>query len=308
MLLPIVLAFFGAGGATAKIAQPQPRIAGQLLTGAPASSTERLVFNARSSTAYLNELESFLSETAVADSYATLLKTFSDVASEEGVASAPSGNLVDIAYDWIDRNEWKFFVRLEVDFPAFEALFEAAKKDSVYRAVAAASLIYGGQGILDFKHNVPDYIDSVHQQQDFQSIKFSPQNKKHTQWAYRLALRQVDLQMARYRVALAYLERLGIDDRLLQKKAGEEQNPRLRAILLHYADLLRSEAERVPGSDDFRLRIAILLSDVERSSPELVRAVLRIGEKNKQVIFNEEMTSYDADCAAFRFLVEQPSD
>jgi len=271
-----------------------------------------LIFNAKRSTAFLKELKSFLSQLPeynrgnkqVTDPYAHLVETFTDAAAREGVAATPTGNLVDLAYDWIDRGEWKYFVRLEVDFDGFEALFDTAKEDSLYRDIAVACLIYGGQGVLDFKRNVPDYIDDMRQQQAFQTAKFEPRNKKQVRWAYRLAAQQVNLQLSRYRMALGYLQSRGIDGITLQKKAEAETRPQLRAILLHYSELLRSEAEHLEGSEDFQLRIAILLSDVEREFPEVVTAILRIGEKNKQVVLDRSTNAFDADSAAFRFLVE----
>jgi hypothetical protein len=270
-----------------------------------------LIFNAKHSTAFLEELKSFLKplpeynagHKQIADPYAHLVETFGDVALQEGVAATPSGNLLDLAYDWIDRGEWKYFVRLEVDFDAFEALFDSAKEDSLYRDVTAACLIYGGQGIRDFKRNVPDYIDLIHERQEFPAAKFDPRNKKHVRWAYRLAAQQVNLQLARYRTALAYLHSRGIDGDTLQKRAEAEQRPRLRAILQHYSELLRSEALRIEGSDDFQLRLAILLSDVERESPEVVTAVLKIGERNKHVVLDRKTNTFDAESAAFHFLV-----
>jgi hypothetical protein len=80
--------------------------------------------------------------------------------------------------------------------------------------------------------------------------------------------------------------------------------PHFRAFCLHYAELLRCEIERAEGANDFQLRIAILLSDVERESPDVVTAILRIGEKNKQVVFDRKTNAFDADPAVFRFLVE----
>ena len=280
-----------------------------LVAGRPATATEHLVFNAKRSTTFLKGLKSFLSalpepnSSNERDPYARLVAAFSDAAWREGVAGTPSGNLVDLAYDWIDRGKWKYFVRLEVDFDAFEALFDSAKEDSFYRDVTVACLIYGGQGILDFKRNVPDYIDRLHEQQAFQTAKFEPRNKRQVRWAYRLAVQQVDVQLARYRTALAYLHSRGIDADTLQEKAEAEQRPQFRAILLHYAELLRCETKRVERSDDFQLRLAILLSDVERESPDVVTAILRIGEKNKQVVFNRKTNAFDADPEAFRFLI-----
>ena len=308
LLLTLFLAFFGADSAHLNTAPEQPRITGTLIAGRSGSSAERLIFNAKSSTAFLDQLASFVSSAAVDDPYAQLVKTVDDTAAKEGVASTPSGNLADLAYDWIDQNEWKYFVRLEVDLPAFEELFEAAKEDPLYRDVALASLIYGGQGILDFKRNVREYIDDVQQQHDFQSIKFKPQDKKDAQWAFRLMARQVDAQFSRYRPALAYLHSRAIDENALQQRAQKEQNPRLKAILLHYAELMHAESQHISGSGDLRLRIAIVLSDVERDSPETVFAVLRVGEKNKQVVFDKEMKSFDADCGAFRFLLNELSE
>jgi hypothetical protein len=310
LVLTGFLALLSAGGAASAVTTPKPHIAGSLVGGRLAASTEHLIFNAKRSTTFIKELKSFLSvlprDTAsnkqIADPYAHLIETFSDAAAQEGAAATPSGNLVDLAYDWIDRGQWKYFVRLEVDFDAFEALFDTAKEDSLYRDVTAASLIYGGQGILDFKRNVPDYIDQVHEQQAFQTAKFEPRNKKQVRWAHRLAAQQVDLQLARYRTALAYLHGRGIDRNTLQKKAEAELRPQLKAILLHYAELLRCETERAEGANDFQLRIAILLSDVEREFPDVVTAVLRIGERNKQVVFDRKTNAFDADTAAFRFL------
>ncbi len=267
----------------------------------PIPSAERLIFDARSSTRFLSELTEFLSKTTVVAPYAQLVETFSDAASKEGVASAPAGNLVDLAYDWIDRDEWKYFVRLEVDLPGFQALFEAAKNEPLYRDVAVASLIYGGQGILDFKRKVPDYIDDVHQQEDFQAIKFKPQSKKDAEWACRLAAHDVERQQTRYRAALEYLHSRGIEADTLEQRAKDEHSTALNAILLHYAELMGS-------TDDLHLRIAILLSDVERDSPAVINAVLRIGEKNKQVVFDAANKTFDADYAAFRFLLQQPSE
>jgi hypothetical protein len=312
LILTGFLALLNTGHAPSQVTPPRSHIAGALGAGRPGASTEHLIFNAKRSTTFLKELKSFLgllpesnaSSKQIADPYARLMETFSGAASQEGVAATPSGNLVDLAYDWIDRGEWKYFVRLEVDFDAFGALFDSAKEDSLYRDVTAACLIYGGQGILDFKRNVPDYIDAMHQQQAFQTAKFEPRNKKQARWAYRLAAQQVDLRLARYRTALAYLHSRGIDGITLRKKAEVEQRPGLRAILLHYAELLRRETERVGGADDFQLRIAILLSDVEREFPDVVTAVLRIGENNKQVVFDRRTNTFDADPAAFRFLVE----
>jgi hypothetical protein len=103
---------------------------------------------------------------------------------------------------------------------------------------------------------------------------------------------------------MAFLRSRGIDADTLRKKAGVEQRPRLKEILLHYADLLRCEAERVQASNDFQLRIAILLSDVEREFPEVVIAVLKIGERNKQVVLDKSTGAFEADYATFRFLVE----
>jgi len=308
LFLTVFWAFFGASGAPPKAVPEQPHISGTLIASVAASSTERLIFNAKTSTAFVNELTSFLSGTEVAGPFASLVNTLTETALTEGVASTPSGNLTDLAYDWIDRNEWKYFVRLEIDLPAFEALLQAAKKDGIYRDVAVASLIYGGQGIADFKRKVPDYIDDVHQQQEFQETKFKPQNKKDAQWAYRLAARQVELQLARYRTALAYLHSRGIDAPTLDQRANDEQNLQLKAILLHYSELMRAESQHFPGSDDLGLRIAILLSDVERDSPEIVSAVLRIGEKNKQVVFDAERKTFEADSGAFQFLLDQPLD
>jgi hypothetical protein len=311
LILTGFLALLSTGHAPSQVTAPRSHIAGALVAGRPGASTEHLIFNAKRSTTFLKELKSFwgllpesnASNKQIADPYARLMETFGDAALREGIAAASSGNLVDLAYDWIDRGEWKYFVRLEVDFDAFEALFESAKEDSLYRDVTAACLIYGGQGILDFKRNVPDYIDDMHQQQAFQTAKFEPRNKKQVRWAYRLAAQQVDMQLARYRTALAYLRSRGIDANTLRKKAEAEPRSQLGAILLHYAEFLRWENERVGGADDFQLRIAILLSDVEREFPDLVTAVLRIGESNKQVVFDRRTNTFDADPAAFRFLV-----
>jgi len=311
LLLTGFLVLLSAGLAPSQVTPPKSHIAGPLVTGGPASA-EHLIFNAKRSTAFLKELKSFLSQLPeynrgnkqVTDPYAHLVETFTDAAAREGVAATPTGNLVDLAYDWIDRGEWKYFVRLEVDFDGFEALFDTAKEDSLYRDIAVACLIYGGQGVLDFKRNVPDYIDDMRQQQAFQTAKFEPRNKKQVRWAYRLAAQQVNLQLSRYRMALGYLQSRGIDGITLQKKAEAETRPQLRAILLHYSELLRSEAEHLEGSEDFQLRIAILLSDVEREFPEVVTAILRIGEKNKQVVLDRSTNAFDADSAAFRFLVE----
>jgi hypothetical protein len=306
------LAILGAAGAASEVAQPAPRIAATLAGRASGTATERLTFNAKSSTTFLNGLQSFLSlipehktaGTQVVDPYMHLVEAFREAAEKEGVAATRSVNLVDVAYDWIDRNEWKYFVRLEVDFAAFEALFYSARGDSLYRDVAMANLIYGGQGILDFKRNVPDYIDQIRQQQAFQTAKFQPRNKKQVQRAHQLAAQRVDVQLARYRTAMAFLRSRGIDADTLRKKAGVEQRPRLKEILLHYAELLRREVERVQGSNDFQLRIAILLSDVEREFPEVVIAVLKIGERNKQVVLDKRTGAFEADYATFRFLVE----
>jgi hypothetical protein len=306
------LAILSAAGAASEVAQPGPRIAATLAGRASGTATERLTFNAKSSTTFLNELQSFLSliaehktaGTQVVDPYMHLVEAFREAAEKEGVAATRSVNLVDVAYDWIDRNEWKYFVRLEVDFAAFEALFYSARGDSLYRDVAMANLIYGGQGILDFKRNVPDYIDQIRQQQAFQTAKFQPRNKKQVQRAHQLAAQRVDVQLARYRTAMAFLRSRGIDDDTLRKKAAVEQRPRLKEILLHYAELLRREVERVQGSNDFQLRIAILLSDVEREFPEVVIAVLKIGERNKQVVLDKRTGAFEADYATFRFLVE----
>jgi hypothetical protein len=311
LILTGFLALLSTGHAPSHVTPPRSHIVGALVAGGPGASTEHLIFNAKRSTTFLKELKSFLSllpesnasNKQIADPYARLMETFSDRALGEGVAATPSGNPVDLAYDWIDRGEWKYFVRLEVDFDAFEALFDSAKEDSLYRDVTAACLIYGGQGILDFKRNVPDYIDRLHEQQAFQTAKFEPRNKKQIRWAYRLAAQQVDVQLARYRTALAYLHSRGIDGNMLRKKAEAEPRPQLKAILLHYAEFLRWETERAGGADDFQLRIAILLSDVEREFPDVVAAVLRIGEKNKQVVFDRRTNTFDADPAAFRFLV-----
>ena len=245
MLLPTVfLAFLSAGRVSSAATPPRLHIVSPL--AAERTSTEHLIFDAKRSIAFVQELKSFLSllpdlsggGKPAADSYGQSFQTFSDAASNEGVAGAQSGNPVELAYDWIDQGEWKYFVRLEVDFAAFDALFNGAKQDSLYRDITAACLIYGGQGILDFKHNVPDYIDSLHQEEEFKTSKFEPRNKKQVRWAYRLAGQQVDLQLARYRLALAYLRSRGIDSDALRKKAEEEQSTELRAILLHYADLL----------------------------------------------------------------------
>jgi hypothetical protein len=306
------LAILSAAGAGSEVAQPGPRIAATLAGRASGTATERLTFNAKSSTTFLNELQSFLSlipehktaGTQVVDPYMHLVEAFREAAEKEGVAATRSVNLVDVAYDWIDRNEWKYFVRLEVDFAAFEALFYSARGDSLYRDVAMANLIYGGQGILDFKRNVPDYIDQIRQQQVFQTAKFQPRNKKQIQRAHQLAAQRVDVQLARYRTAMAFLRSRGIDADTLRKKAGVEQRPRLKEILLHYAELLRCEVERVQGSNDFQLRIAILLSDVEREFPEVVIAVLKIGERNKQVVLDKRTGAFEADYATFRFLME----
>lgn len=311
LVLTAFLALLGAGRSPSPVTPPRSHIAGSLAAIRPASA-EHLIFNAKQSTAFLGELKSFLSllpeynasDKHIGDPHTHLLESFSEAASREGVAATPSGNLVDLAYDWIDRGEWKYFVRLEVDFETFEALFDSAKEDSLYRDVAVASLIYGGQGILDFKRNVPDYIDRAREQEAFQTVKFEPRNKKLVGWAHRLAAQEVDLQLARYRPALAYLRSRGIDGNTLQKKAEAEPRPLLRAILLHYGELLRSETERLEGSQDFQLRIAVLLSDVGREIPEVVAAVLRIGEKNRQVVFDRKTNAFDADPAAFRFLVE----
>lgn len=311
-LLSGFLAILSAAGAASEVAQPAPRIAATLAGRASGTATERLTFNAKSSTTFLNELQSFLSlipehktaGTQVVDPYMHLVEAFREAAEKEGVAATRSVNLVDVAYDWIDRNEWKYFVRLEVDFAAFEALFYSARGDSLYRDVAMAHLIYGGQGILDFKRNVPDYIDQIRQQQAFQTAKFQPRNKKQVQRAHQLAAQRVDVQLARYRTAMAFLRSRGIDADTLRKKAGVEQRPRLKEILLHYAELLRREVERVQGSNDFQLRIAILLSDVEREFPEVVIAVLKIGERNKQVVLDKRTGAFEADYATFRFLME----
>jgi hypothetical protein len=306
------LAILSAAGAASEVAQPAPRIAATLAGRASGTATERLTFNAKSSTTFLNELQSFLSlipehktaGTQVVDPYMHFVEAFREAAEKEGVAATRSVNLVDVAYDWIERNEWKYFVRLEVDFAAFEALFYSARGDSLYRDVAMANLIYGGQGILDFKRNVPDYIDQIRQQQAFQTAKFQPRSKKQVQRAHQLAAQRVDVQLARYRTAMAFLRSRGIDADTLRKKAGVEQRPRLKEILLHYAELLRCEVERVQGSNDFQLRIAILLSDVEREFPEVVIAVLKIGERNKQVVLDKRTGAFEADYATFRFLVE----
>jgi hypothetical protein len=306
------LAILSAAGAGSEVAQPGPRIAATLAGRASGTATERLTFNAKSSTTFLKELQSFLSlipehktaGTQVVDPYMHLVEAFREAAEKEGVAATRSVNLVDVAYDWIDRNEWKYFVRLEVDFAAFEALFYSARGDSLYRDVAMANLIYGGQGILDFKRNVPDYIDQIRQQQAFQTAKFQPRSKKQVQRAHQLAAQRVDVQLARYRTAMAFLRSRGIDADTLRKKAGVEQRPRLKEILLHYAELLRREVERVQASNDFQLRIAILLSDVEREFPEVVIAVLKIGERNKQVVLDKRTGAFEADYATFRFLVE----
>lgn len=311
LVLTGFLALLSADRAPSQATPPRSHIAGSLVAGAPVSA-ERLIFNAKHSTTFLKELKSFLSllpeynagDKQIDDPYAHLVETFGDAASQQGVAATPSGNLVDLAYDWIDRGEWKYFVRLEIDFDAFQALFDSAKEDSLYRDVTVACLIYGGQGVLDFKRNVPDYVDLIHERQAFPSAKFDPRNKRQVRWAYRLAAQQVNLQLARYRTALAYLRSRGIDDNTLQKKAEAEQRPPLRAILLHYSELLRAEGQRIKDSDDFQLRLAILLSDVERESPDVVTAVLRIGEKNKQVVLDRKTNAFDADPAAFRFLAE----
>jgi hypothetical protein len=308
LILTCFLALLSTGRAASQVTPPRYHIVVPSVADRPAKAAEHLVFNAKRSTTFLKELKSFLSAlpeskaSSERDPYARLVETFSDAASREGVAATTSGNLVDLAYDWIDRAHWKYFVRLEVDFDRFEALFDSAKQDSLYRDLTVADLIYGGQGILDFKRNVPDYIDQVHEQQAFQTAKFEPRNKKQVRWAYRLAAQQVDVQLARYRTALAYLHSRGIDANMLQQKAEAEPRPQLKAILLHYAELLRYETERMERGDAFRLRVAILFSDVEREFPDIVTAVLRIGEKNKQVVFDRKTSAFDADPAAFRFL------
>jgi len=95
---------------------------------------------------------------------------------------------------------------------------------------------------------------------------------------------------------MAFLQSRGIDSETLQKKAGIEQRPRLKEILLHYAELLRCEVQRAHSGNDLQLRITILLSDVAREFPELVFSVLKIGERNKQVVIDKRTGRFEADC------------
>jgi len=301
LFLTGLLALVSAGHLFAQAPPDRLHIAAPSTTAQSTASAAHLIFDAKRSTEFLTQLQSFLNLPDDTDSYAPLIEAFNEAAAKEGVAGAPSGDLVGLAYDWIERNEWKYFVRLEVDFPALEALFERAPHDPVYRDLASSCLIYGGQGILDFKRNVPDYIDRIHERQEFESAKFEPGNRKQARWVYRIAAQEVDLQLSRYREALAFLESRGLDANKLQQKAEAEQRPELKSILLHYAELLRLE-----GRGGLPLRIAILLSDVERESPALVMAVLRIGEKNKKAVFDKNTNTFEVDSAAFHFLVEGP--
>lgn len=274
----------------------------------PAHSIDYLILDVKRSTTFLTELETFLNsvsehEAKVAEPYAPLVEAFNEAASKEGVAATSSANLVDLSYDWTDRAEWKYFVRPEVDFAVFHALFESAKADPVYRAVTLACLIYGGQGIQDFKRYVPDYIDLRHDQEEFRTIKFDPGNKRLALWAERLAAQKVALYVSRYRPALAYLRRRGIDSATLRRAAQAEQGSEVKSIMLDYAELLQVDAQPDAG-DDLALRISILLRDVERESPELVTAILRTLEKHKQAVFDKTTNIYDVDRAAFGFLME----
>ena len=264
------------------------------------ASADRLVFDAKRSTRFLNELQAFL---ALLPTTSPEIEAFHQVASSEGVAAAQSGALLSIAYDWIDRAQWKYFVRPEADFAGFDALFAGAMQDSIYRDIAAASLIYGGQGILDFKRTVPEAIEQLHDQQAFQSATFAPRDRRQARLVYRLAARQVETELARYRPALTYLQSRGVDENRLRQKAQAEHNPELRSILLHYAALLHCYSG-VSG-DDRELRIAILLSDVQLEFPILFNALMRIGERNRQVIFQANTKSFVASAAAFRFLVDK---
>lgn len=284
---------------SARIHVPAP------LADAKTRSRDRLIFDAKRSTEFLQDLQSFLASVPghgadIPQPYAQLVETFNEAASNEGVAATPSGNLVDLAYDWIDRSQWKYFVRLEVNVDTFEKLLESSNRDPVYREVTLACLIYGGQGIRDFKQYVPEYIDLEHDQEEFRAIKFEPGNRRLALSAQRLAARQVSLYLSRYRIALGYLHGRGIDSAALLRAAEAEKRSEVKSILLHFAELLQLDP-----SDDLALRTTILLSDVERESPELVTAILRTLEKNKQAVFDSKTNAFDADRTGFRFLLEE---
>lgn len=305
-----MLAVLGAADSpcqSAKLHVPAPPV------DARPRPNDRLIFDAKRSTKFVEDLESYLAsipsdDANIRPAEAALIETFTEAAVKDGVAETGSGALVDLAYDWIDRPEWKYFIRVEVEFDSFDALLQSAKTDPAYRAMVLALLAYGGQGIRDFKHYVPVYIDLQHELEDFPSVRSEPSGKRAAQRIWRLAAQRVELNLSRYRTALASLREHGIDSATLVRIAESERKPQLKSILLHYAELARIQSQNAGDSDELGLRTKILLTDVEREYPALIMAVLRTLEKDKQAVFDRGTNAFEVNQSAFRFLVEEQNE